>query len=148
MFVPGYLAEAVKIFSELVPQTIGIGGDADGNDIVHESFDRALLIVHVGAIGADGVLTVDVKEDAVGESTYTDSILAAPFTVAAAADEKVYLVDISLEESAGQIRAEFASAVAATLVSAIVILYNGQETVPYSQEADVVEQVLSVVPLT
>lgn len=133
------LSDKYKVMKALEPQEIASGATADGASLNVVGYDRALVLLNVGVLGASGSLAVVVTEDAVGGSTFADTI-ATHAAILTADDQALYLMDISLADSAGLIRVEatITGGTATALVAAEVIPYNGNPpSIPVTQDETV-----------
>lgn len=132
-----------SIFWKKLSGNVAAGQDiseVDGSAIDARGYDRALIIIELGAVTSTGKFSLQIQEGSDG-TNFTD-IAGAGFdaTTATGKSDDTILVDVPVKK--GYIRYQYQRTVANVEVDAIqVALYNSKK-IPVNQNSDVWKEIV------
>ena len=116
------------------------GTEVDGDAIDARGYDRALIILELGAVTATGKVALQIQESANG-TDFTD-ITGAGFAATTATDKSDNTIMIDVPVTKGYLRYQYQRTTANVEFDALqVALYNSKK-IPVTQNADVWKEIV------
>lgn len=137
------LTSSALVKTALVPAELAAGA-TNGTGVDCRGFERATLLVTVGALAGDHNVTVKLQESSDNGSgdAFADVADATTGAVAAAGDESTYAIEVNLSKRERYLRAVGTVAGTATpvaLTSGVLILHRSTTTnLPATQDETIV----------